>query len=177
MSMVRHIRETGPGGNTSPWGWEPRPALSLLEFLVAVAIVAILLALLLPAVQKVRLSASVTREKNKVKQITLALHMWDEHYGGRVGGGAVFESIMPFLDHPLTPEQWEKFDSGKYPIPVYMNYDDPTINKKIASISYAYNKLIHPNRYSTRSKVLTDGSSNTIEITTHYFWIEKKWKT
>ncbi len=151
-----------------------RVALTLLESLVAIGIVAILLALLLPAVQKIRLSASVTREKNKVKQITLALHMWDEHHGGRVGGGAVFESIMPFLDHPLTPEQWEKFDSGKYPIPVFMNYDDPTVDKKIASISYVYNKLIHPDKYSTRSRVLRDGSSNTIEITTRYFWTDKK---
>ena len=50
MSTARHIRETGPRGNTKLWGWETRPALSLLEFLVAVAVVAILLALLLPAV-------------------------------------------------------------------------------------------------------------------------------
>jgi len=66
-----------------------KSGISLVEVLVAIGIIAVLLALLLPAVQKIRLAASLIREKNKVRQIELALHMYaDEH--DRLGDPSIF---------------------------------------------------------------------------------------
>jgi prepilin-type N-terminal cleavage/methylation domain-containing protein len=153
-----------------------RRGFTLIELLVVIAIIAILIGLLLPAVQKIREAANRVKSQNNLKQINLAVHNFASAHDGRMpsvngqpseiyAAESLFVSIAPFVEQ-------SKDVFGRGFISTYISPADPTAGDflrsgRIQASSYAANAQVFqgvPNINST----FVDGTSQTIAFAEHY---------
>jgi prepilin-type processing-associated H-X9-DG protein/prepilin-type N-terminal cleavage/methylation domain-containing protein len=102
-----------------------RSAFSVIELLVVIAIIAVLIGLLLPAVQKVHEAANRMTCQNQLKQLALAahhhhhvkgrfptgLHMADQMPDGRQANATTWEAeLLPYFEQENLQKEWDYAD-------------------------------------------------------------------
>ncbi|NDH07995.1 DUF1559 domain-containing protein [bacterium] len=108
-----------------------RKAFTLIELLVVIAIIAILIGLLLPAVQKVREAAARMKCQNNLKQLGLGVHSYHDVYNRFVPAGSFVEQtqlswhvgILPYIEQDALFKKFSQAmgiytTAGKYDLPV-----------------------------------------------------------
>jgi len=93
----------------------PQRGFTLIELLVVIAIIAILMALILPAVQQAREAARRSQCKNNLKQLGLALHNYHDGYrrfpiGASYSAGigvSWYVGLLPYLDQSVIFQQFD----------------------------------------------------------------------
>jgi prepilin-type N-terminal cleavage/methylation domain-containing protein len=165
-----------------------RNGFTLVEVLVVIAILAILIGLLLPAVQNVREAAARAKSANNQKQIALALHHYAADHNGdlpTIDGSprmaynpvwktwgqefdlVVFEAILPYI------EQGQHASGPWVTVKTYISPSDPTgltLPDYYQPCSYPANAVVFASKPTTPSlgRTFTDGTSQTIILAEHY---------
>jgi prepilin-type N-terminal cleavage/methylation domain-containing protein len=90
-----------------------RSGFTLIELMVVIAIIAVLMGLLLPAVQKVREAASRISCANNLHQLGLAFHLYHDGQGklppSRLSPGTATWAvlILPYIEEDNLYRQWD----------------------------------------------------------------------
>ncbi len=166
----------------------PRPGFTLFQLLVVIAIIAILIGLLLPALQKVREAAVRMQSQNNLKQIAIAALSYNDAYNRFPAGcdGQNFSAavqLLPFIeqdnvykmiDLKKSVDDEANANARKIVIKTFLAPMDPvtTVKDDYGPTNYLFNAGSKPDLADndgifyrdSHVKIadITDGTSNTL---------------
>jgi len=147
-----------------------------MELLVVIAIMAIMLGLLLPAIQRVRMAAQRAQVCNQLRQIGIAQINYSmtsgslppPGYANRTrGGGNVFPGLLPYLEQGHV----ERSTPHGLMVMSFVSPSDPSYGwhpNAAGNCSFAVNSLLCWRSGIPIPEEITDGTSNTIAFVERY---------
>lgn len=166
-----------------------RPAISLIELLIVIVILAIVIGLLLPAVQKIRTVALVTQSKNQMKQMALASANFNTMHSDEMPLVLFFPKwpnrqrvnthiqLLPYLEQQAIYDELVNDEVPRdgaspfaYSKPVFLSPLEYSYGHKLSLpffvSSYSANFFVYGSLNPVKfGNVFADGSSNTISFT------------
>ncbi len=157
-----------------------RRAFTLIELLVVIAIIAILIALLVPAVQKVRDAAARSTCLNRIKQLGLACHTYHDAYKLWPRAGTLTAKgqlswhvlILPYIEQDALYQQ-ANFSSGSYcggPNNRGPNRNELALNR-IETFLCPSSMALHMQKGGNNFTIPNEVINGVDPYTTHYYGI------
>jgi prepilin-type N-terminal cleavage/methylation domain-containing protein/prepilin-type processing-associated H-X9-DG protein len=150
-----------------------RYAFTLVELLVVIAIIAVLMALLVPAVQKVRAASDRARCQNNLKQVTLGCHNYHNDHKAWPRNGNVLNELswhvylLPYVDQLRLYQRFDLSNTGTHTSPNRNVYALNPIPTYLCPSSVADKMLMGPNDFFETGELVSGQSP----YTTHYYGV------